>query len=596
MLERQLLARLGIGKPLIEDASARARLNGTDIECELLAGGQISPAIYYEAMAECLGVPFMADIAPECVIDNEHLDTQLIDPSMLRVSRPTAAPIIAICPRLAHLPALIERCAESENFREALAVAAPDTIREAVWQAGSNRRLAASTNRLFDRASHFSARVTFSGAQGFVAGIATTVLAGMLVFQPDVTLQVMHVALALLYMLSLFIRILAVRQGRAVPPPLPTGDAPLPVYTILVALYREENIVPQLVHALRRIDWPASRLDIKLVCEADDAPTLAAVRRHATAPQFEIVAVPPSLPRTKPKALTYALNAARGEFLVIYDAEDRPHPLQLREAFARFAAGDERLACLQAPLVIANAGNHWISALFALEYSALFRAILPRLASLRLPMPLGGTSNHFKTAALIEAGGWDPYNVTEDADLGTRLSRLGWHCGMLTRPTLEDAPEAYRIWHNQRSRWFKGWMQTLLVHLRNPVQLMHEIGPIPALTFVGTTGGMLFTAIAHPALILTLAATSLSTEGMSAWETFLYVVDLCNLFGSYAIFAALGRLHMTEREQQTVRRRWIAIPLYWIMISLASWKSIFELWARPHFWQKTPHTPAKKAG
>ena len=133
--------------------------------------------------------------------------------------------------------------------------------------------------------------------------------------------------------------------------------------------------------------------------------------------------MPALAPQTKPKALNYALQFARGEFVVVYDAEDRPEPGQLRQALEVFRAGAPNLVCVQAQLNIDNPYRSWLTRQFTIEYSVLFDAILPALERLRLPVPLGGTSNHFPRAALVEAGAWDPFNVTEDADLGIRLAR-----------------------------------------------------------------------------------------------------------------------------------------------------------------------------
>jgi cellulose synthase/poly-beta-1,6-N-acetylglucosamine synthase-like glycosyltransferase len=232
----------------------------------------------------------------------------------------------------------------------------------------------------------------------------------------------------------------------------------LPFYSVLVALHREATVVPQLVEALRRIDWPKSKLEVKLVCEADDRQTLDAIAAKRLPPHFEVVHVPPSLPRTKPKALNFAVPLIKGDFVVLYDAEDRPHPLQLREAWLRFKHGAKTLACVQAPLEISNGTKGVIPLLFAFEYAALFRGLLPWLSGRRMILPLGGTSNHFRVSALKAVGCWDPHNVTEDADLGMRLVRFGYSSETISLPTLEDAPEAWSIWLPQRTRWFKGWM------------------------------------------------------------------------------------------------------------------------------------------
>lgn len=186
-----------------------------------------------------------------------------------------------------------------------------------------------------------------------------------------------------------------------------------PVYTILCPLYREANVVPDLIAALSRLDYPTSALDIKLLIEGDDADTLAVALSVSHAPHIEIVVIPPAHPRTKPKALNAGLSRARGEYVVVYDAEDRPHPQQLRAALSAFKTGGHELACVQAPLAIDNAGASWIARQFAAEYAIQFREMLPLLARLGLPLPLGGTSNHFRADALREIGGWDSYNVRE---------------------------------------------------------------------------------------------------------------------------------------------------------------------------------------
>ncbi len=97
--------------------------------------------------------------------------------------------------------------------------------------------------------------------------------------------------------------------------------------------------------------------------------------------------------------------------------------------------------------------------MFAFEYAALFRGMLPWLSANRLLLPLGGTSNHFRRAALEEVGGWDPYNVTEDADLGMRLARFGYRTETIACPTYENGPDTFATWLPQRTRWFKGWMR-----------------------------------------------------------------------------------------------------------------------------------------
>jgi cellulose synthase/poly-beta-1,6-N-acetylglucosamine synthase-like glycosyltransferase len=309
--------------------------------------------------------------------------------------------------------------------------------------------------------------------------------------------------------------------------------------------------------------------------------------------------VPPCNPRTKPKALTYALAAARGEYLAIYDAEDRPHPQQLREAYGRFRTSPAEVACLQAPLIITNARESWISALFSLEYSGLFRGLLPMLAESKMPLPLGGTSNHFRTETLRAVGGWDPFNVTEDADLGLRLYRLGYRSEVIVRQTLEDAPTTVRVWMAQRSRWFKGRLQTWLVLMRNPRRLAREMGSKAFCTFQLMIGGMLVSSLLHPLVIVFAGIGAYSmlaapTGDIPTGMLSLFVIDMVNILGSYLVFLALGLSSMIEHEKRLIGRRWIAVPLYWLMTSIAAWQAVLELRSKPFVWNKTPHQPSNR--
>jgi hypothetical protein len=192
------------------------------------------------------------------------------------------------------------------------------------------------------------------------------------------------------------VRLVASAMSVQILPRKPLEDRDLPRYTLLCPLYGEERVAGALLSALGRIDYPAAKLDIKLILEAGDEATLSAVRARPLPPTVEVFVLPPGGPRTKPRALMMALPFARGDLVAVYDAEDRPGRGQLREAAETFAAADPRLGCLQAPLSIANPDDTWLTRFFAAEYDALFRVLLPAFARFGLPMPLGGTSNHFR--------------------------------------------------------------------------------------------------------------------------------------------------------------------------------------------------------
>ena len=600
--EVRLFLSRGIGKPTLAAAFEKAQRNGTTIERELIADGTLDPQIFYEGLAEWLDLPFFAAINPANVLLTEMIDTQLTNGLLLRLSRPSLPSVLVLAPEAQRAIRLRDQLEASPQMREGLAIAPPQAIRDAIWQANSRSRIERVAEHLFASTPAFSARVVLTGWQGYVLGAFSVSLPLAAYAWPQAVLLLLHIALSVIYLLAIALRAAALklgaRKGQALPPSLTAEtDAPLPVYTVLVAAYREEAMVPQMMAALDALDWPKSLLDIKIVCEADDRPTIEALQRQATGAHYEIVEVPAGGPRTKPKALDYALAGARGDYIVIYDAEDRPHPQQLREAHVRFSQERDFLACLQAPLTISNAGASRIAALFALEYAGLFRSLLPLLARLELPMPLGGTSNHFRRAALETVGAWDPFNVTEDADLGIRLHRKGYRCGVLRLPTLEDAPTEWPVWRAQRSRWFKGWLQTVLVHFRAPTRLYEQIGAAGLVALFLTTGGMLFSALAHPLLaIFVLRSIWLFASG--AWlgvglaEQILFAVDVANIVGSYCLFALLGRNPMSEEERVAVGRPWSGVPFYWLMLSVAAWQAVKELAVNPFLWRKTPHAPS----
>jgi glycosyltransferase XagB len=599
--EGAVLAALGFSKPLIATLSERARRNGTTLETELLSDGQVSEEAYYGAVARLLRLPFLPELDPECVRDMPWQDSQLREPRQIRLEHASRSPEIAIVPEAAKLATLAGMLDAMPDLRSGMVVTGRRAVRQAVWAAGAKRRVRAVVSGLFDDSPGLSARIVISGRQGFWCGVVLFTLLAALAIIPSPTLLALHVTATFLYFALLLLRLgtFLLHFRLKAPKEEPAPDGPVPVYTVMVALYREAAVAEQLAGVLKRLDWPASKLDIKLVCEADDRETIEALKAQALGPQFEIVEVPDFGPRTKPKALSYALSGARGEFLAIYDAEDRPHPKQLREAYARFRNSPDEVACLQSPLIISNIEQSPISALFAMEYASHFRATLPVLANFRLPLPLGGTSNHFRTRILKAAGGWDPFNVTEDADLGMRLYRLGYRTETLKRQTLEDAPTGWRVWTGQRTRWYKGWLQTWLVMMRDPRRSAREMGLAAFMTFHMLIGGMLLSALIHPSIVLLVTSGIIhifqAEEELSPLRLTLLAMDFMNIVGSYLVFLGLGYFPMIPHERQLIGRRWLVMPLYWLMVSYAAWRAVAELRSKPFFWNKTPHAPTAPA-
>jgi glycosyltransferase XagB len=353
-----------------------------------------------------------------------------------------------------------------------------------------------------------------------------------------------------------------------------------PIWTILIALYKEADSVPSLLAALSQLEWSPDRLDIIFACEADDAQTLQALSALQKASNFRIIRVPAGGPRTKPNALQTALPFARGRFLTVYDAEDRPDPQQLRQAFDAFFSGPANLAVVQAPLVTWNHNESWIAKQFALDYAIWFRVMLPAFARISGLIPLGGTSNHFRTDILRKAGGWDPYNVTEDADLGVRLGRLGFAAQLITAPTYEEAPPKISAWVKQRGRWIQGHIQTFSVHLRTPLSLSHEIGWRGLLAFfIGIGVGPMSALLILP---FTLGLFSAFHTGVTDQIWIPFSIGMVS-----HILAACVACHRDGRW--ILLTSVLTLPLYYCLQSIAACRAIWRVVFTPSIWDKTDH-------
>ena len=376
------------------------------------------------------------------------------------------------------------------------------------------------------------------------------------------------------------------------------ADEQLPPYTVLVPLHREGEVLRGLLDRLSGLAYPVDKLQILLLIEEDDTETRSALDAVAAGPdglgpQFEQVLIPPEGPRTKPKACNVGLARATGELCVIYDAEDRPDPDQLRKAVLAFRSQSDRVVCVQAELQYWNPWTNWLTTCFAAEYATNFSLFLRGLDRHHLAIPLGGTSNHFRTDALRDLGGWDPYNVTEDADLGIRIARRGWDVRMMQSVTEEEANSRLGNWIRQRSRWIKGYMQTWLVHMRNPWRLWRELGTRRFLAFHLAVGFSTVTTLVNPwfwALTLVYLATGPDhiDQLFPGWVLYLGVATM--LLGNVMMVYTL-MIGCMERGLYSAVRAMLSVPLYWALMSVAAYKALGQLLrpSRRHYWELTVH-------
>lgn len=485
---------------------------------------------------------------------------------------------------------LRHRLAITPHLRQLLCLVPEAALRDYIATAAAPALIDAARQNLARHWPYATAQLelTAIARHGFV--LALLLLIGLVLAAPHFAQwQLLPVVLAIL-LAPAGLRLAAVLEPlppavAAVRPP----DEELPVYSVLIPLRNEATMVPQLFASMRALDYPSDRLDIKFVVEAGSEDTLAAVRLLLAEPAFSLLPVPDAAPRTKPKALDFALPLCRGEFVVVFDAEDVPDPDQLWKAAIRFRDMPD-LVCLQAQLVIDNGGHNWLTAQFAGEYAGLFGVLLPALARWRLPMPLGGTSNHFRLRALRELGGWDAFNVTEDADLGIRLARRRLRVDVLDSRTREAAPGLLLPWLGQRTRWMKGWMQTYIVHNRDPRQLLEDMGLAPFLAFQVLILGMIVAPILHGTFLVSVLARLAFGYPLvdgAIWTVF-YLALLLLGYGSALALTTTGLARLGNKGL-TASQLWL--PLYWLLIGFATVRAARELVLRPFYWFKSPHQP-----
>lgn len=401
---------------------------------------------------------------------------------------------------------------------------------------------------------------------------------------------VVHIA-ASLYRLYL-LRLGWTMRREESPPDLSTlDDRELPVYTILTPLYREAAVLNQLTAAIQALDWPKAKLDVRLLLERDDSETIAAARAARLPSYFTFVIVPPGGPQGKPKACNYGLIHARGDYVVIYDAEDIPDPDQLKKVYATFRDAAPNIACVQCHLNFYNPEQNLLTRWFTAEYSMWFDLLLPGLQRANGPIPLGGTSNHFSRRVLDELGAWDPYNVTEDADLGVRLFKQGYRTTILDSTTFEEANPRVGNWLRQRSRWIKGYILTWLVHMRHPVALWRALGPRAFIEFQFMIGGNGYILLLNPVYWL-LTALWFPTHARLIEQLFpgpIYFLAAFALYLGNFVFVYAGMVGALDRGGYRLVKYALLSPLYWVLMSIAAWKGTLQLLYAPNYWEKTEH-------
>lgn len=600
----QLLNEQSISPGQLEDALAIHIEHHTPMLDILGAMGYVNPKDYAAQLAQVNNTGYISDLVGSEFLDYDADFIQRFNPAdlirylfcPLRQLDDSTVIVLAVNPNEAALTPIIQKVVPDA---EILAMVGTEVnVTRLVNSLFQEPLLHHAINHLREKRPEESASQVFTRPQLIVGAIIVLSIIAGLLLNPTGTMVAFIVVMSIVYAISIFYKLalslasqsrkgdsLLVEHANAL------AGAELPIYSILVPVYKEPEVVPRLLKALSRIDYPREKLDVLLLMEEDDLETIAKAKEAAPPSFFRFIIVPESLPRTKPKACNYGLHFCRGKYVTIYDAEDIPEPDQLRKAVAAFEKGGDTLICVQAALNYFNAEENYLTRMFTLEYTYWFDSLLPGLDRLKLPIPLGGTSNHFRLDKLQELGAWDPFNVTEDADLGVRASCNGYKVGVIRSTTYEEANKAYRNWIRQRSRWIKGYMQTWLVHNRNPLHLLRSVGLRDWLSynlFIGGTvavflinpimwGLFLLWAIFHPAWMGQL---------FTGWVWVIAVFSLIVGNGTAIILNIMG---IFKRKNYRLLPYALTNPFYWSMHSVAAYIALWQLITKPFYWEKTNH-------
>lgn len=584
-------------------AQAQAQQWGVSTTAAILAGPYFSQDSYTAAFANARSLP-VADA--EFALDPKRASlawrsglSELGTPLVVQWRGMQAALVLATDAEPAAIDA---RIARTRATGAVPVLVSGHVLDRAVERACAPALIRAATFDLKRQRPGFSAACAGPQWQRNTLAFVVGVIAGGLVTYPPGMLALVVVLLTVPFLGTVFVRVVALAGlfrplPQREPSHLAIPDKNLPVYSILVALFDEAAVLPHLVAALSRLNYPAAKLECLLVIEDVDSATKAALLDLELPNFMRVVIVPEGAPQTKPRALNYALALARGDYIVVYDAEDRPEPHQLRRAFEAFVSHGPRLACVQSCLNIFNVRQSWLTRQFTVEYSALFDSILPALQWMRLPMPLGGTSNHFPRKVLADLHGWDPFNVTEDADLGIRIARLGYEVAAISSTTWEEAPASFRLWRNQRTRWLKGWIQTYLVHTRQPGLLWRDLGAARALGFHAYMGGLILSALVHPLFYAAVFVNWLFDIRSGTFDGHLgplfWIIAISNLLAGYIATISVGVVSVRRRGHRLTLSA-LMMPLYWLLISFAAYRALWQLYWDPFRWEKTPHGLAEE--
>lgn len=362
----------------------------------------------------------------------------------------------------------------------------------------------------------------------------------------------------------------------------------LPGYCVLLPMRNENlDVVKELIKNVDALNYPKDKLDVVMMVDEDD-DFLEDITNMEKPDHFRIVSSTAAFPFTKPKVCNLGLRTTNAEFVTIYDAEDKPDPDQLLKVLYKFEQ-DPDISCVQCRLHFNNESNNLMTRFFNLEYLTWFGLTIQGLSRVQGEegiIPLGGTSQHIRTKDLIEVGGWDAFNVTEDCDLGVRLVREGKRIVISDSYTDEVAVDDVARYIPQRTRWQLGFMVTYLNHMKDFPNVARELGSKRFFHFIFSILGNVLNPLITPLLVfIWIKSLFFAGEG----ETYLNWLPTVTLIGNYVL---LVFTHMLSAFRlQGGKNALVALiqPVYYLLQVYTVYRALWKLIRDPFTWEKTEH-------
>ncbi|MBL4806122.1 MAG: glycosyltransferase [Rhodobacteraceae bacterium] len=363
-----------------------------------------------------------------------------------------------------------------------------------------------------------------------------------------------------------------------------------PKVTVLLPLFREDKVLKSLLTSLNRITYPKELLEVKILLEEEDQITAKALAKCHLPRWADIITIPKDTLQTKPRAMNYALPFCKGEIIGIYDAEDRPEPDQIDKVVCHLMTAPTDVGSVQCYLDYYNSSSNWMSRCFTIEYASWFRVIMRGLQKIGAPLPLGGTSVFVRRNVLEEVGAWDAHNVTEDADLGMRMARFGYRCEVVDSTTWEEANNHPIAWIKQRSRWLKGFAMTWATHMRNPLQLWRDLGPVGFFGFQAVLLGTVTAYLTAPVFwVIWTGYMGVDWAFFEVLPAWFWSATFIALIAGEAVMITIAIVAMLLKRRLGLIPFIFTLSLYWPLGTIAAFKALWELFFAPFYWDKTDH-------